>query len=162
MNRTLNLLPLSAFLLLAACGGADTEMDDASDQMDAAPTESASKAPPEGATVRITSPADGAEIAGTEVTVTLEGIGIPLAPGGEFLEGTGHHHLFLDQEVTTAGFPIPSGVDGIVHLGLMETEYTFTELTPGEYTITAMMADGLHFPFDPPVLVSITITVVGG
>jgi hypothetical protein len=44
----------------------------------------------------------------------------------------------------------------------MQTEHTFTDLTPGEHLITAVMADGLHFPFDPPVMTSITITVVAG
>lgn len=96
--------------------------------------------------VHITAPADGDTIRSADVHVTLASEGIEIAPAAENRPGSGHHHLFLDTDVLPAGQAIPAGVDGIVHLGGGQTEYTFTGVAAGEHRLIALIGDPAHVP----------------
>jgi len=111
---------------------------------------------PEGAAVTIVSPVDGATV-GTEFTVIfgLEGMGV--APAGVDVEGTGHHHLLVDQaELPPAGQPMGNPP---IHFGKGQTQTTLT-LEPGTHTLQLIMGDKLHVPHGPAIVSEkITITV---
>jgi len=111
---------------------------------------------PEGAKVTIVSPLDGATV-GTEFTVVfgLEGMGV--APAGIDVEGTGHHHLLVDQtELPPAGKPMGNPP---LHFGKGQTQTTLT-LEPGTHTLQLIMGDKLHVPHEPAIVSElITITV---
>jgi len=102
---------------------------------------------PEGAAVRIVSPQDG-DTVGTEFVVVfgLEGMGV--APAGIDIEGTGHHHLLVDQtELPEAGKPMGNPP---LHFGKGQTQTTLT-LEPGKHTLQLIMGDKLHIPHNPPI-----------
>ena len=111
---------------------------------------------PEGAKVTIISPEDGATLE-SPVTVLfgLENMGI--APAGVQFEGTGHHHLLVDQdELPPAGQPMGNPP---IHFGGGQTQTTI-ELEPGEHTLQLIMGDYLHVPHEPPIVSEVvTITV---
>lgn len=127
----------------------EVPMEEAADQMAAGP-----------AMVAIVTPADGSEVAGTEAHVTFEVSGVTIARAGTADPGTGHHHLFLDTDLTPLDQAIPMDTPGIVHLGQAQTEHHFTDLAPGEHRIIAVVADGAHIPLNPPVIDTVTFTVV--
>ena len=52
-------------------------------------------------------PKDGAEINGpVKVVMVVEGMEIK--PAGEIVEGTGHHHILINEDFTPAGQVIPT------------------------------------------------------
>jgi len=95
--------------------------------------------------VTITAPAEG-ETVTAPVRVTLGVANVELAPAAEERPGTGHHHLFLDVDVTPPADTIPAGVTGIIHLGRAQTEFTFDNLAAGPHRIIAVLADHGHVP----------------
>jgi len=115
-----------------------------------------SPTPPEGAAVRIISPADGAEVS-SPVTVVFGLKGMGVAPAGVEKEKTGHHHLLVDQE-TLPKLDMVMG-NPPLHFGGGQTETTL-ELEPGKHTLQLILGNYLHIPFNPMVLSEkITITV---
>jgi len=134
-------LTLATANLAAGCGGADSpdtgEMDVVADD---AAAEDAAALP----AVHITEPADGAELSGDSVRVMLHAENVVILPAGDTTPNSGHHHLLLNAELPATGEAIPVEVDGVVHLGQAQTEYTFTDLEPGEYTLVAVMGDLVH------------------
>ena len=115
------------------------------------------EAAPASGTVTIVQPADGAELEAGPVLFVLETEGVEIVAAGNMDAGTGHHHLIVNGDVDWE-LPIPNDVGVHYHMGQAETEYTLTDLAPGEHRIIAVVADGVHIPLDPPV--SDTITVV--
>ncbi len=112
---------------------------------------------PEGATVYIVTPADGATVS-SPVTVVFGLKGMGVAPAGTEHDKTGHHHLIIDAPLPPAGEPIPAD-DNHVHFGGGQTEYTI-ELAPGTHTLQLLLGDMNHVPHDPVVASEpITITV---
>lgn len=109
---------------------------------------------PEGAKVSILSPADGETVEREFVVVFgLEGMGV--APAGIDVEGTGHHHLLVDQDsLPPEGLPMGSPP---IHFGKGQTQTTLT-LEPGTHTLQLIMGDKLHVPHNPPI-VSELITI---
>lgn len=111
---------------------------------------------PEGASVYIVSPQDGATV-DKEFTVVfgLEGMGV--APAGIDVKNTGHHHLLVDQtSLPSAGKPMGSPP---IHFGAGQTQTTLT-LEPGTHTLQLIMGDKLHIPHEPPIVSSVvTVTV---
>ena len=144
---------LALTLSIAACGGeaADT------DAMPDAETSSATAEPI--GTVTIVQPAEGAEVQGPDVTVQLEVRGFPIVEAGDMTEGTGHHHLYLDADLTPATVPVPSVEGSIIHMGDGSATYTFENVAPGEHRIIAVVADGAHFPLQPWVVDTVTFRV---
>jgi len=112
---------------------------------------------PEGAEVYFIMPQDGATVS-SPVTVSFGLKGLGVAPAGTEREGTGHHHLLIDQKLEDYGAPIPSD-ENHIHFGGGQTETTI-ELTPGKHTLQLIVGDLNHVPHDPPVESKvITITV---
>jgi len=110
--------------------------------------------------VHITQPQNGATVTGPDVTVSLHTMGLRVVEAGVFEPGTGHHHIFVNTDVTPMGEVIPAGQPGIIHLGLAQTEHVLEGLAPGEYRLIAVVGDGAHISLDPPVHDTIVFTVV--
>jgi len=109
-------------------------------------------------TVTIITPMNGALINGTEISVTLATT-VQILPAGDLTEGTGHHHLYLDADLTPADQPVPSVPGSIIHMGDGSTSYTFENIQPGEHRLIAVVADGVHVPLQPWVVDTVTFTV---
>ncbi len=109
---------------------------------------------PEGAKVSIISPANGETVEREFVVIFgLEGMGV--APAGIDVEGTGHHHLLVNQEsLPPEGLPMG---EPPLHFGKGQTQTTLT-LEPGTHTLQLIMGDKLHVPHNPPI-VSELITI---
>jgi len=163
MNKTRTLaLLLTAALAMAACS------QKAPDQ--AAPAAApAAPAAPAAATLPRQKAPDGTAVSfvgiktGDTVTspfkVGFAVTGAKIAPAGTMDAGTGHFHLLIDTDtLPPQDGPLPAN-DKIKHYGKGQTEDTVT-LTPGTHTLQIELADGLHVPFDPPVVSDkITVTV---
>ncbi len=149
-NVSRPLVLLLATTLAAACGGEPPP--------DTAEPEAAASAPAT-ATVTIGSPADGSAIMTADVTVTLTVEGVQILPAGDTASGTGHHHLYLDADLTALDTPVPTVPGSIIHMGDGSAEYTFEGVAPGEHRLIAVVADGIHIPLDPPVVDTVMFTV---
>lgn len=132
---------------LGACGG------EASDGAPPAAGEAAT-AP---MTIRISEPADGAEIDADSIRFSLTAQNVEIVPAGTEGERTGHHHLLFNVDAPAPGAPVPS-TEGYVHLGQAQTAYV-AGLEPGDYRVIALLGDFAHIPHDPPVADTIRITV---
>ncbi|MEQ8399643.1 MAG: DUF4399 domain-containing protein [Roseitalea porphyridii] len=115
---------------------------------------------PENAEVYFIAPEDGATVqAPVTVLFGLRNAGV--APAGVEMEGTLHHHLFVNRAPfgeDDAAMNIPSD-DNHRHFGGGQTQTTL-DLEPGEHTLQLVGGDHNHIPHDPPVVSDvITITV---
>lgn len=135
-------------VLLAACGGGD-------EQSEAMPE---SEASPPSSTVTIVTPMNGVLINGTDITVTLSST-VDILPAGDMTPGTGHHHLYLNADLTPADQPVPTVPGSIIHMGDASSAYTFSDVEPGEYQLIAVVADGVHVPLQPWVVDTVRFTV---
>lgn len=83
-----------------------------------------------------------------------------VAPALTQKDGTGHHHLLVDTELTSEElkFAIPSDAQHI-HYGAGQTE-TVLELPAGAHTLQLVFGDLHHEQFAPPIMSQkITVTV---
>lgn len=111
---------------------------------------------PPAAQVRILEPADGATVATTfKVKFGLQGMTV--APAGDIVAGTGHHHLLINQSAMSAGEVVPVTPQHI-HYGKGQTEAE-VKLTPGTYKLTAQFANGAHQSYGSALAHTITVTV---
>lgn len=140
------LIAILAPLALAACGGSDSDMPEAAPEPTAV------------GTVTITSPTEGSSVMGSTITVQLSST-VTIVPAGEMTAATGHHHLFLDADLTASNVPVPTVVGSIAHMGDGSSEFTFEGLEPGEHRLIAVVADGVHTPLQPWVVDTVTFTV---
>jgi hypothetical protein len=143
--------PILLSIAIAACGGDDDAAMDDMDGMDAAPAASPS--------VTITAPAEGDTVAAGNVTVTLDVAELGIVIAGDMTPNTGHHHLFLDRDVTAPDIPIPVEPGFIVHMGDASATYTFENVAPGEHRLIAVVGDGLHIPLQPWVVDTVRFVV---
>ena len=154
MRSSLHAVPLLlATLVLPACGDAGRG------DLPELPASAAAAEPADAMRVLIVEPAEGATVEGPVVRVVLEVGGLRVVPAGDTSEGSGHHHLFLDADVSDAGAPIPSVPGSVVHMGDGSTEYAFEGLGPGEHRLIAVVGDGAHVPLDPWVVDTVRFTV---
>ena len=134
-------IAVASLALAAGCAGEKAATSD---------TAAAAAAPaPQGdptAAVRIISPADG-DTTGADVTIVLgkENVTIAKADGAR-VEGTGHHHLFLDTPPSADGQPIPPTSATVVHIGTGDSTFTFKGLAPGAHEVIAVIGYGDHVP----------------
>ncbi len=162
------LVPLLFALALAGCGESEDitapppaggPNADTTAAPDVAPAAAVfpRKAAPDGASVYIIAPEDGAVVSNpVRVVFGLRGMGV--APAGVPHAEAGHHHLLVDVEPESFDAPIPAD-DNHIHFGLGQTEAEVT-LQPGERRLQLLLGDELHVPHDPPLLSEpITITV---
>ena len=112
--------------------------------------------------VEILEPADG-DTVGPDVRIVLHTEGVVVEPAqGERVPGRGHHHIFVDAEVTPTSEPIPKQVEGIVHLGTGASQFTVRGRTPGEHRLIAVLAYGDHVPMERVATDTVTVWVVVG
>lgn len=111
-----------------------------------------------GVTVKITSPTNGATVT-APVKVTLQATGVKIVPATVERPGTGHHHLFVDHDLTWISDTIPKGSPGIIHLGRGQSEFVLDSLKPGPHRIIAVVADWRHIPLNPLVADTVRFTV---
>jgi len=162
-SRPLLLSAAAALLVLACAEQPEGEIagEDAATETEAPTDEPAMDAAmdePMG-TVTIVEPADGAVVEGPDVTVRLGLEGMTLAQAGDTTPGTGHHHLFLDADISPFGQPIPVVEGEVIHMGDASTEYTLTGVEPGEHRLITVVGDGLHVPLEPLVVDTVVFTV---
>lgn len=88
----------------------------------------------------------------------LAGMGV--APAGVEKEGTGHHHLVINEEITGEELNEPIPADELhKHFGGGQTE-TSIELPAGTHVLQLVLGDQNHIPHNPPVVSErITVTV---
>ncbi len=105
------------------------------------------------------------DVVASPVNVCLESTNIAIEPKGEIVEGSGHHHILVDlteDERTlyaASGNAIPADVEPrYVHMG-DGSGCKDIELTPGEHTLTAVVANGGHITLDPPVVADVSVVV---
>jgi hypothetical protein len=155
MSRVLSLALVGTVFLLtgSGCGGSDPRPE-----TDASEPASAEDVAPR-ASVSILEPSQGAEVSGDALTVRMEAVGVEIVPAGALVPGTGHHHLYLDEDLGEAGVPVPTVPGRVIHLGTGVSEYTFEGVAPGPHRLIAVVADGLHVPLDPWVVDTVTFTV---
>ena len=105
---------------------------------------------PKDARAYIASPQHGAVVPSSfTVVFGLSGMGV--APAGQNVEGTGHHHLLIDiEDLPDLTRPLPT-TDQIRHFGLGQTETVLT-LPPGKHTLQLILGDFTHTPHNPPVM----------
>jgi hypothetical protein len=108
--------------------------------------------------VKITSPQNGATVTGP-VKVTLQATGVEIVPATVERAGTGHHHLFVDHDLTPISDTIPKGTTGILHLGRGQTEFVLDSLKPGPHRVIAVVADWRHIQLNPLVADTVTFAV---
>jgi hypothetical protein len=114
------------------------------------------------AAVSFTAPDDGASVT-SPVQVCMDVTGITLAPKGTMEPGTGHLHVLVDPSAAEAasikaGEAVTIGEDDShIHLG-DGSSCKDIELTAGEHTLMAVVADGNHVNLSPAVTAEITVT----
>ena len=102
------------------------------------------------------SPTDGDKVPTTFI-VKMTVTGMKVAPAGEIIEGTGHHHLLINASDIAEGQVIPNDTQH-KHFGKGQTE-TEVVLQPGKYKLTLQFADGVHRSYGEKLRKSIEITV---
>lgn len=146
--------PLS---LAVACGGGEQAGD--AEMAEGMADEMAEEMPAEGAvTVRITQPEEGSTV-GSDVLVVMETDGIEIVSITPPVVGTGHHHLYVDVDLTPLSDMIPQNDPQIIHMGDGSTEYMLEGLAAGEHRLIAVVANPAHIPLDPPVVDTLHFTV---
>jgi len=159
MPSMLRLMVVGAFAAsAAACAGEDAA-EPTVETPPAAPAVEPAPPPATGATVTFVQPADGATITGTTANVVLSVTGVEIAPATDPRPGTGHHHIFINDDITPLTEVIPMGLPNVRHYGTGATEFALTDLPPGQHRLIAVVADWAHVPLSPLASDTITITV---
>lgn len=117
------------------------------------------QAPP--ATVKITSPANGATVDGP-VTISVEIAGATVKHWDERDPTAVHHHLLVDVDPATvlqAGVPLPPGQANIIHT--IDLNRQLMDLAPGPHTVTVVLTGTDHVPFSPSIQDQVSFTVRG-
>ncbi len=162
MKHTIKLIAIGTLLLGTAAAQADWTQDlkDAAIQKGssaAAEKLGLASTAPEGAKVYIISPKNGDTVS-SPVTVQFGLSGAGVAPAGTQVDGTGHHHLLVDDPTVDLTKALPVS-DQVLHFGKGQTE-TSLKLKPGKHTLQLIFADWKHQPFNPSMSSDkITITV---
>ncbi len=113
--------------------------------------------------VRITSPANGATVAGPDVTITIAVTGTTLVPAPEAtrLEDL-HVHYMLDTDAgpyLSGVTPVPMGNPNIIHTAALSN--TFSGVAAGAHRVTVLLGYSSHAAFQPPVAPSVSFQVGG-
>jgi Domain of unknown function (DUF4399) len=106
--------------------------------------------------VSILEPANGATV-GTTFKVRFGVKGLEVAPAGDIVANSGHHHLLINLDSLPAGESIPF-TEQHMHFGKGQTEAE-VKLAPGNYKLTAQFANGAHQSYGKPLSQTINVTV---
>jgi hypothetical protein len=104
----------------------------------------------------ILEPADGATVS-SPFKVRFGVRGMAVAPAGEIVANSGHHHLLINVDAIAAGDTVPAS-ERHLHFGKGQTETEVT-LPPGTYKLTAQFANGTHQSYGKEMSQTITVTV---
>jgi Domain of unknown function (DUF4399) len=83
--------------------------------------------------------------------------GMAVAPAGDIVANSGHHHLLVNLDSVPAGESIPF-TEKHMHFGKGQTEAE-VKLPAGTYKLTAQFANGAHQSYGPAMSSTITVTV---
>lgn len=83
--------------------------------------------------------------------------GMVVAPAGDIVPNSGHHHLVINGEAVPAGQSVPF-TERSLHFGKGQTE-TELSLPPGSYSLTAQFANGAHQSYGKPMSQTIAVIV---
>ena len=110
-----------------------------------------------GPAVSIVEPADGATV--TSPFKLRFGVqGLAVAPAGDVVANSGHHHLLINVGPLPAGTSVPF-TEQHLHFGKGQTEAEVT-LPPGTYKAhRPVRHDGAHQSYGPALSQTITVTV---
>jgi Domain of unknown function (DUF4399) len=106
--------------------------------------------------VSLLEPANNA-VVGTTFKVRFGVKGMAVAPAGDVVANSGHHHLLINQEPIAKGEAVPFSEQHL-HFGRGQTEAE-VQLRPGVYKLTAQFANGAHQSFGAAMSQTITVTV---
>ena len=106
--------------------------------------------------VSLVEPANGATVS-SPFKVRFGVKGMVVAPAGDILPNSGHHHLVINGEAMPAGESVPF-TERSLHFGKGQTETELT-LPPGSYSLTAQFANGAHQSYGKPMSQTIRVTV---
>ncbi len=112
--------------------------------------------PAAGPSVSLLEPANGATVS-SPFKVRFGVQGVVVAPAGDIVAGSGHHHLLINRDAVPSGESIPFDTQHM-HFGKGQTEADVT-LPPGTYKLTAQFANGAHQSYGKPLSQTITVTV---
>lgn len=162
MKKLQFLIMMASMAFFVACGGGHKEHSESEEHSTEHehPEESSGVAEmisaPDGAYVFFKNLEDGAVVS-SPVKVEMGVEGIIIQPAGELKEGTGHHHIIINEGPTPYGTVVGAD-DTHIHFGLGQEE-TELELEPGDYTLTLQFADGFHRSYGDKMSNTIKITV---
>ena len=109
----------------------------------------------------ITSPVDGAVLPAGDITISVRVSNFNLVPsyGQPYVAGEGHLHYYMG-----VGGPATPGSSGaiapIAFIPTTETSYTWVDVPAGIHTFSVELAYNDHSPFIPPVVKTVTVTVL--
>ena len=109
------------------------------------------------ASISIIEPADGATVS-SPVKLRFSVQGMTVAPAGDVITNSGHHHLLIDTGPIPAGELVPSDATHL-HFGDGRTVVE-VPLSPGTHKLAAQFADGAHRSFGPAMSQTITVTIM--
>jgi hypothetical protein len=110
----------------------------------------------DGLTATLTSPTDGAPVAGG-VALAMTADGVTIEPAGEVRSGYGHFHLIADAGCTEQGTGIGKDADHL-HFGKGQTD-GMIYLEPGEHQLCLQVGDGAHAALDITDTVKVDVGV---
>ena len=137
--KTMVLHASVATIALTACGPRPADDHPPAEAAIAAPTPS----------LEIVTPQDGDTIPGPAVMVRLSARDFVVVPAGDTTPNSGHFHLFLDRDVSTAGDQIPAEPGQIIHLGTGADSLNLEAVTPGAHRLIGVVGDAAHVPVQP-------------
>ena len=106
--------------------------------------------------VAIVEPADGATVS-SPFKVRFGVRGMAVAPAGEVLADSGHHHLLINLDAVPTGESVPFS-ERHMHFGKGQTEAEL-KLPPGSYKLTAQFANGAHQSYGKAMSQTIAVVV---
>jgi hypothetical protein len=129
------------------------------------PTQSAAPSPSPtsgtGPDLTITSPADGAVLPAGDITISVRVSNFKLVPeyGQPYVAGEGHLHYYLG-----VGGPAVPGSSSVIapvtFIPTTATSITWVDVPAGIHTFSVELANNDHSPFIPPVIKTVTVTVL--
>ena len=106
--------------------------------------------------ISIIEPTNNATVA-TTFKVRFGAKGLAVAPAGDIVANSGHHHLLINLDAIPAGESVPF-TEKHMHFGKGQTEAE-VKLAPGTYRLTAQFANGAHQSYGKALSQTITVTV---
>jgi len=109
-----------------------------------------------GPSVMLAEPTNGATVS-SPVKLRFVLQGMTLAPAGDVVANSGHHHLLIDTGPVSVGEVIPSDATHL-HFGDAQSEAEVS-LSPGLHKLTVQFGDGAHRSYGPAMSQTITVMV---